>query len=102
MAKQIILFNVNLCKNVFSLVLVNVLILFSFCPVQTEPHFELHCSSDVVHVRTCSDSCAALMNLIQYVASYGDLHATNKADVKPGAPQRKVKVQPPTLFFRNH
>ncbi|XDC64672.1 hypothetical protein R6Z07M_015854 [Ovis aries] len=59
---------------------------------QTEPHFELHCSSDVVHVRTCSDSCAALMNLIQYIASYGDLHATNKADVKPGAPQRKVKV----------
>uniref|UniRef100_A0A8C6D5S5 Autophagy related 2B n=1 Tax=Moschus moschiferus TaxID=68415 RepID=A0A8C6D5S5_MOSMO len=59
---------------------------------QTEPHFELHCSSDVVHIRTCSDSCAALMNLIQYIASYGDLHATNKADVKPGAPQRKVKV----------
>ncbi|XP_036697667.1 autophagy-related protein 2 homolog B isoform X3 [Balaenoptera musculus] len=62
------------------------------CPVQTEPHFELHCSSDVVHIRTCSDSCAALMNLIQYIASYGDLHAANKADVKPGAPQRKMKV----------
>ncbi|XP_059951660.1 autophagy-related protein 2 homolog B isoform X4 [Mesoplodon densirostris] len=62
------------------------------CPVQTEPHFELHCSSDVVHIRTCSDSCAALMNLIQYVASYGDLHAANKADVKSGAPQRKMKV----------
>ncbi|KAJ8792229.1 hypothetical protein J1605_020080 [Eschrichtius robustus] len=59
---------------------------------QTEPHFELHCSSDVVHIRTCSDSCAALMNLIQYIASYGDLHAANKADVKPGAPQRKMKV----------
>ncbi|CAH6851094.1 autophagy-related protein 2 homolog B isoform X2 [Phodopus roborovskii] len=59
---------------------------------QTEPRFELHCSSDVVHIRTCSDSCAALMNLIQYVASYGDLHAPNKAEVKPGVPQRKPKV----------
>ncbi|KAF3701263.1 Autophagy-related protein 2 -like protein B [Channa argus] len=38
-----------------------------------EPRFELRCSSDVIHIRTCSDSCAALMNLIQYVASYGDL-----------------------------
>ncbi|XP_004681644.1 PREDICTED: autophagy-related protein 2 homolog B [Condylura cristata] len=57
---------------------------------QTEPRFELHCSSDVVHIRTCSDSCAALMNLIQYIASYGDLHAAGKAETKPGAPQRKV------------
>ncbi|XP_072819773.1 autophagy-related protein 2 homolog B isoform X1 [Vicugna pacos] len=59
---------------------------------QTEPRFELHCSSDVVHIRTCSDSCAALMNLIQYIASYGDLQAAHKADMKPGAPQRKMKV----------
>nr|XP_045009794.1 autophagy-related protein 2 homolog B isoform X2 [Jaculus jaculus] len=59
-----------------------------------EPHFELHCSSDVVHVRTCSDSCAALMNLIQYIASYGDFHAPHKAEVKPGTPQRKPKVDP--------
>ncbi|GAB1294781.1 Autophagy-related protein 2 homolog B [Apodemus speciosus] len=59
---------------------------------QTEPRFELHCSSDVVHIRTCSDSCAALMNLIQYVASYGDLHVPHKAEMKPGVPQRKPKV----------
>uniref|UniRef100_A0A8C1FW01 Autophagy related 2B n=1 Tax=Cyprinus carpio TaxID=7962 RepID=A0A8C1FW01_CYPCA len=39
----------------------------------TEPRFELRCSSDVIHIRTCADSCAALMNLIQYIASYGDL-----------------------------
>uniref|UniRef100_A0A8C1FWM1 Autophagy related 2B n=1 Tax=Cyprinus carpio TaxID=7962 RepID=A0A8C1FWM1_CYPCA len=37
------------------------------------PRFELRCSSDVIHIRTCADSCAALMNLIQYIASYGDL-----------------------------
>ncbi|XP_001101467.2 autophagy-related protein 2 homolog B isoform X1 [Macaca thibetana thibetana] len=59
---------------------------------QTEPRFELHCSSDVVHVRTCSDSCAALMNLIQYIASYGDLQTPNKADMKSGAFQRRSKV----------
>nr|XP_035960571.1 autophagy-related protein 2 homolog B isoform X2 [Halichoerus grypus] len=59
---------------------------------QTEPRFELHCSSDTVHIRTCSDSCAALMNLIQYIASYGDLHAANKVETKPGAPHRKMKV----------
>ncbi|XP_035117304.1 autophagy-related protein 2 homolog B isoform X3 [Callithrix jacchus] len=59
---------------------------------QTEPRFELHCSSDVVHIRTCSDSCAALMNLIQYIASYGDLQTPNKAEMKPGAFQRRSKV----------
>ncbi|XP_014319403.1 autophagy-related protein 2 homolog B [Myotis lucifugus] len=60
---------------------------------KTDSRFELHCSSDVVHIRTCSDSCAALMNLIQYIASYGDLHAANKTEVKAGAPQRKTTVQ---------
>lgn len=59
---------------------------------ESESCFELHCSSDVVHIRTCSDSCAALMNLIQYMASYGDLHAPDTAEVKPGAPQRKSEV----------
>ncbi|KAM4853880.1 autophagy-related protein 2 homolog B [Thomomys bottae] len=59
---------------------------------QTEPRFELHCSSDIVHVRTCSDSCAALMNLIQYIASYGDLQTPNKTEMKVGAPQRNPKA----------
>ncbi|XP_077587556.1 autophagy-related protein 2 homolog B isoform X1 [Stigmatopora nigra] len=48
----------------------------------TEPRFELRCSSDVIHIRTCADSCAALMNLIQYIASYGDL-------LPPGEPEAK-------------
>uniref|UniRef100_A0A673TVZ0 Autophagy related 2B n=1 Tax=Suricata suricatta TaxID=37032 RepID=A0A673TVZ0_SURSU len=59
---------------------------------QSEPRFELHCSSDVVHIRTCSDSCAALMNLIQYIASYGDLRAAAKAEPEPGAPEREMQV----------
>uniref|UniRef100_A0A8B9BHT9 Autophagy related 2B n=1 Tax=Anser brachyrhynchus TaxID=132585 RepID=A0A8B9BHT9_9AVES len=50
----------------------------------TKPRFELHCSSDVIHIRTCSDSCAALMNLIQYIASYGDLHPPTKTEIKCG------------------
>ncbi|XP_077766625.1 autophagy-related protein 2 homolog B isoform X3 [Canis aureus] len=69
---------------------------------QTEPRFELHCSSDIVHIRTCSDSCAALMNLIQYIASYGDLHAASKVEMKPGAPHRKMKVEPAASFIRTN
>uniref|UniRef100_G1PTT6 Autophagy related 2B n=1 Tax=Myotis lucifugus TaxID=59463 RepID=G1PTT6_MYOLU len=68
---------------------------------KTDSRFELHCSSDVVHIRTCSDSCAALMNLIQYIASYGDLHAANKTEVKAGAPQRKTTVQSATFRCRS-
>uniref|UniRef100_A0A670ZVT8 Autophagy related 2B n=1 Tax=Pseudonaja textilis TaxID=8673 RepID=A0A670ZVT8_PSETE len=47
---------------------------------RSNPYFELHCSSDVIHIRTCSDSCAALMNLIQYIASYGDLNPPAKME----------------------
>ncbi|XP_037756842.1 autophagy-related protein 2 homolog B isoform X1 [Chelonia mydas] len=57
-----------------------------------KPRFELHSSSDVIHIRTCSDSCAALMNLIQYIASYGDLHPPSKTEIKPGVVKRKTKA----------
>nr|XP_033806767.1 autophagy-related protein 2 homolog B isoform X1 [Geotrypetes seraphini] len=57
-----------------------------------KPRFELHCSSDVIHIRTCSDSCAALMNLIQYIASYGDLHPPRRTEVKAGARKRRTKT----------
>ena len=30
-------------------------------------------SNNTVHVRTCSDSCSALLQLIQYIAADGDL-----------------------------
>eukprot|EP00066_Takifugu_rubripes_P019546 XP_011608812.1 PREDICTED: autophagy-related protein 2 homolog A [Takifugu rubripes] len=39
-----------------------------------QPLFELRCSNNVVHVHTCADSCAALVNLLQYLVSQGDLH----------------------------
>ncbi|KAK2544005.1 Atg2b [Columba livia] len=60
---------------------------------RTKPHFELHCSSDVIHIHTCSDSCAALMNLIQYIASYGDLHPPAKTEIKRGVSKPKMKVE---------
>uniref|UniRef100_A0A8C1SZB9 Autophagy related 2A n=1 Tax=Cyprinus carpio TaxID=7962 RepID=A0A8C1SZB9_CYPCA len=40
----------------------------------TQPLFELRCSNNVVHVHTCADSCAALVNMLQYLVSQGDLH----------------------------
>uniref|UniRef100_A0A4W3HDI8 Autophagy related 2B n=1 Tax=Callorhinchus milii TaxID=7868 RepID=A0A4W3HDI8_CALMI len=56
-----------------------------------QPRFELRCSSDVIHIRTCSDSCAGLMNLIQYMASYGDLQPPSKCEETPGsAPSNRV------------
>uniref|UniRef100_H3DHC2 Autophagy related 2A n=1 Tax=Tetraodon nigroviridis TaxID=99883 RepID=H3DHC2_TETNG len=39
-----------------------------------QPLFELRCSNNVVHLHTCADSCAALVNLLQYLVSQGDLH----------------------------
>ncbi|XP_077464814.1 autophagy-related protein 2 homolog A [Stigmatopora argus] len=40
----------------------------------TQPLFELRCSNNVVHVHACADSCAALVNMLQYLVSQGDLH----------------------------
>ncbi|XP_061756190.1 autophagy-related protein 2 homolog A [Nerophis ophidion] len=39
-----------------------------------QPLFELRCSNNVVHLHTCADSCAALVNMLQYLVSQGDLH----------------------------
>ncbi|XP_062051867.1 autophagy-related protein 2 homolog A isoform X3 [Lepus europaeus] len=40
----------------------------------SQPLFELRCSNNVLHVHSCADSCALLVNLLQYVLSAGDLH----------------------------
>lgn len=37
------------------------------------PHIDLRASNNIVHIRTCSDSARALMQLITYFASDGDL-----------------------------
>uniref|UniRef100_A0A8C6VF55 Autophagy related 2B n=1 Tax=Naja naja TaxID=35670 RepID=A0A8C6VF55_NAJNA len=57
---------------------------------RSNPYFELHCSSDVIHIRTCSDSCAALMNLIQYIASYGDLNPPAKMECTSGVTKQNI------------
>ncbi|XP_012992957.2 autophagy-related protein 2 homolog B isoform X2 [Esox lucius] len=62
----------------------------------TEPRFELRCSSDVIHIRTCSDSCAALMNLIQYVASYGDLLPPPGPEAKSTSSKQRPKLEAPS------
>ncbi|KAG7510053.1 hypothetical protein JOB18_012075 [Solea senegalensis] len=61
-----------------------------------EPRFELRCSSDVIHIRTCSDSCAALMNLIQYVASYGDLLPPTEPEAKHSSAKQRPKAEFPS------
>ncbi|XP_069493788.1 autophagy-related protein 2 homolog B isoform X2 [Ambystoma mexicanum] len=60
---------------------------------KSKPRFELHCSSDAIHIRTCSDSCAALMNLIQYIASYGDLYPPTRTEITPGAPKHRITTR---------
>ncbi|XP_018413862.1 PREDICTED: autophagy-related protein 2 homolog B [Nanorana parkeri] len=59
---------------------------------QSKPRFEMYCSSDVIHIRTCSDSCAALMNLIQYIANYGDLNPPPRTQTSPGPHNKAKKV----------
>lgn len=38
-----------------------------------QPVFDLAMSNNMLNIRTCSDSCVALMKLIKYFASDGDL-----------------------------
>ncbi|XP_019810546.2 autophagy-related protein 2 homolog A isoform X2 [Bos indicus] len=40
----------------------------------SQPLFELRCSNNAMHVHSCADSCALLINLLQYLTSAGDLH----------------------------
>lgn len=49
-----------------------------FVRLQTQPLFELRCSNNVVHLHTCADSCAALVNMLQYLVAQGDLHPPPK------------------------
>ncbi|XP_039616656.1 autophagy-related protein 2 homolog A isoform X1 [Polypterus senegalus] len=46
----------------------------------SQPLFELRCSNNVVHLHTCADSCAMLVNLLQYIVNSGDLHPPPRQD----------------------
>uniref|UniRef100_A0A6I8RPR6 Autophagy-related protein 2 homolog A n=1 Tax=Xenopus tropicalis TaxID=8364 RepID=A0A6I8RPR6_XENTR len=59
----------------------------------TQPLFELRCSNNVLHIHTCADSCAMLVNLTQYVMNNGDLHCPPKPE--PPTEIAGQKLQPP-------
>lgn len=61
-------------KETSALVPEHTLLSLFLCFCQLQPLFELRCSNNVVHLHTCADSCAALVNLLQYLVSQGDLH----------------------------
>uniref|UniRef100_A0A3B3H8W3 Autophagy related 2B n=1 Tax=Oryzias latipes TaxID=8090 RepID=A0A3B3H8W3_ORYLA len=86
--------SVNLARDYVQVVDMGTLELRITAVKPLEPRFELRCSSDVIHIRTCSDSCAALMNLIQYVASYGDLLPPAELETKHSSTTRPVSQTP--------
>ncbi|XP_053305388.1 autophagy-related protein 2 homolog A [Spea bombifrons] len=59
----------------------------------SQPLFELRCSNNVLHIHTCADSCAMLVNLTQYVMNNGDLHCPPKPE--PPTEIAGQKLQPP-------
>lgn len=61
---------------------------------QSQPLFELRCSNNVVHMHTCADSCALLVNLLQYVTSAGDLHPPPRPPSPTEIAGQKVQVRP--------
>nr|XP_033810044.1 autophagy-related protein 2 homolog A isoform X3 [Geotrypetes seraphini] len=58
----------------------------------TQPFFELRCSNNLLHLHTCADSCAALVNLIQYVVNSGDLYPPPKQDSPTEIAGQKLQV----------
>lgn len=80
----------------------------SALPPQSQPLFELRCSNNVVHMHSCADSCALLINLLQYIMNAGDLHppprppspteiAGQKVQVRPGHTGYQSAARPPLL-----
>uniref|UniRef100_A0A8C0MM11 Autophagy related 2A n=1 Tax=Canis lupus familiaris TaxID=9615 RepID=A0A8C0MM11_CANLF len=67
----------------------------------SQPLFELRCSNNVVHVHSCADSCALLVNLLQYIMSEGDLHPPPRPPSPTEIAGQKVQVRPgPTVRGR--
>lgn len=64
---------------------------------QSQPLFELRCSNNVVHVHSCADSCALLVNLLQYVTSSGDLHPPPQPPSPTEIAGQKLSESPASL-----
>ncbi|KAK3878072.1 hypothetical protein Pcinc_017284 [Petrolisthes cinctipes] len=52
-------------------------------PKEKKPKIDLIASNNIIHIRTCADSCKALLELMIYLASDGDL--TKEASLTPEA-----------------
>ncbi|CAO2584424.1 Autophagy-related protein 2 homolog A [Lemmus lemmus] len=63
----------------------------------SQPLFELRCSNNVVHVHSCADSCALLVNLLQYVTSSGDLHPPPRPPSPTEIAGQKLSESPASL-----
>ncbi|XP_046500233.1 autophagy-related protein 2 homolog A isoform X4 [Equus quagga] len=63
----------------------------------SQPLFELRCSNNVVHVHSCADSCALLVNLLQYVMSEGDLHPPPRPPSPTEIAGQKLSESPASL-----
>lgn len=62
------------------------------------PHIDLRASNNIVHIRTCSDSGSALMQLITYFAMDGDLLPKDDEDVNsPFASPKHIQKEPEEL-----
>lgn len=62
------------------------------------PHIDLRASNNIVHIRTCSDSGRALMQLITYFAMDGDLLPKEDEDVNsPFASPKHLQKEPEEL-----
>lgn len=62
--------------------------------LQSQPLFELRCSNNAMHVHSCADSCALLINLLQYLTSAGDLHPPPRPPSPTEIAGQKVQVRP--------
>ncbi|XP_033716891.1 autophagy-related protein 2 homolog A isoform X2 [Tursiops truncatus] len=63
----------------------------------SQPLFELRCSNNVMHVHSCADSCALLVNLLQYVMSEGDLHPPPRPPSPTEIAGQKLSESPASL-----
>ncbi|XP_075401574.1 autophagy-related protein 2 homolog A isoform X2 [Tenrec ecaudatus] len=63
----------------------------------SQPLSELRCSNNVVHVHSCADSCALLVNLLQYVLSAGDLHPPPRPPSPTEIAGQKLSESPASL-----
>uniref|UniRef100_A0A2K6N4D6 Autophagy related 2A n=2 Tax=Rhinopithecus TaxID=542827 RepID=A0A2K6N4D6_RHIBE len=63
----------------------------------SQPLFELRCSNNVVHLHSCADSCALLVNLLQYVMSTGDLHPPPRPPSPTEIAGQKLSESPASL-----